>query len=373
MKNFIFTLSLFIFSVLVMNLAHAQVKMVPITGEITGSNVSRVSLTLSEITGSTADAITTTTTSDGKFGFNVPFSNLSIYRLSATSDNFVVLIFTGQPIHLLLNAAKLNLNPLITGSDYTLELYAIAARSGSFDMRSDSINRAYSELRKTNSESPGLLSLQQAYEENDKRHKNQLAMDILAVHSNPAGLFFIDKLDIDTDYHVFELLSSELYSHYPEYKLVKDLKQRVDLQKRLQPGNPAIEIELPDPDGNLVKLSSLRGKVVLIDFWASWCGPCRRDNPEVVRMYAKFKDKGFEIFGVSLDRDASAWKSAIEKDGLTWVHVSDLKYWQSAGAESYGVKAIPYTVLIDRDGKIIATKLRGKELENKLDEIFTSK
>jgi len=108
----------------------------------------------------------------------------------------------------------------------------------------------------------------------------------------------------------------------------------------------------------------------LIDFWASWCRPCRVENPNVVRLYNKYKDEGFEILGVSLDRDKQSWIRAIEQDQLTWSHVSDLNYFQNEAAQVYGVNAIPYTVLVDKEGKIIETRLRGKQLENKLQEIF---
>ncbi len=136
-------------------------------------------------------------------------------------------------------------------------------------------------------------------------------------------------------------------------------------------GIAAPEIELKNPDGKTLKLSSLRGKVVLIDFWASWCGPCRQENPNVVRAYNKFKDKGFTVFSVSLDDDATAWKRAIKSDGLIWPnHVSDLKKWNSPLPELYGFDGIPYTVLIDKQGKIIGTNLRGQALEQKLNEIL---
>ena len=115
----------------------------------------------------------------------------------------------------------------------------------------------------------------------------------------------------------------------------------------------------------------MKGKVVLIDFWASWCGPCRRENPNVVRLYEKYKETGFEIFSVSLDKDKSSWIKAINDDRLMWDnHVSDLKYWNSEAAKLYGISSIPSTILLDREGKIIANNLRGRELENKLREIF---
>ena len=138
-------------------------------------------------------------------------------------------------------------------------------------------------------------------------------------------------------------------------------------------GGEAPEISLMSPDNKKVTLSSLRGKIVMIDFWASWCGPCRRENPNVVRLYQKYKDKGFEIMGVSLDTDRNRWKAAIEADGLTWIHGSDLKGWRSAPAGLYQVHSIPQTFLLDKEGKIIAKGLRGEALANKLEELLGSK
>ncbi len=129
----------------------------------------------------------------------------------------------------------------------------------------------------------------------------------------------------------------------------------------------------PTPEGGTVSLESLRGKVVLIDFWASWCGPCRRENPNVVKVYDKYKDKGFEILGVSLDKTKDRWIKAIADDQLSWLHISDLKGWQSQYGRLYGVSSIPQTVLVDREGKILARNLRGAALEQKLAEIFSTK
>ena len=135
-------------------------------------------------------------------------------------------------------------------------------------------------------------------------------------------------------------------------------------------GNPAPEISLPNPDGEVVKLSSLRGQVVLVDFWAEWCRPCRQENPNVVKAYNRFKDQGFTVYGVSLDRTKDKWVKAIKDDGLTWTHVSDLKYFNSQAAADYGVQAIPFSLLVDRDGIIVAKNLRGVALDQELEAYF---
>lgn len=143
-------------------------------------------------------------------------------------------------------------------------------------------------------------------------------------------------------------------------------KQQMAMRDRIKVGELAPDIKLSSPDGKEYALSQLKGKVVLLDFWASWCRPCRMENPNVVKVYNKYNKKGFEVFSVSLDRSngKNAWINAIEKDGLTWpYHVSDLKYWNSAPAKMYGVSGIPKTFLIDKDGKIAEINPRGPKLE----------
>lgn len=148
----------------------------------------------------------------------------------------------------------------------------------------------------------------------------------------------------------------------------KQIKEKVDLYNRVMVGRVVPDFEMPDTSGKVVKLSDFRGKYVLIDFWASWCGPCRRENPNVVKAYQQYKGKNFTVLGVSLDRadGKDAWLKAIHSDGLFWTQVSDLKYFDNSAAKLYGVYGIPQNFLIGPDGKLIATSLRGEELEQKL-------
>lgn len=151
---------------------------------------------------------------------------------------------------------------------------------------------------------------------------------------------------------------------------VGELKKIADKRRAAESGSIAPDFTLPTPDGSTFTLSSTRGKYVLIDFWAAWCQPCRRENPNVVALYGKYKDKGFDIVGVSLDREKEAWVKAIADDQLVWHQVSELKFWQSEIAQKYGVTSIPATFLLDKEGKIIAKNLRGEELALKLEELM---
>jgi thiol-disulfide isomerase/thioredoxin len=173
-------------------------------------------------------------------------------------------------------------------------------------------------------------------------------------------------------------LAEKVIAAVPNGQVAQSLRQNVAMYRQkaaaaqlLAPGSLAPELEGPSPDGKVYKLSSLKGKVVLIDFWASWCGPCRKENPNVVSLYEKYKDKGFTVFSVSLDSDKNAWMRAIETDKLIWpYHISELKRWDGLLSRSYGVNSIPFTVLIDAEGKVIEKNLRGPMLEQKLQQIF---
>jgi len=180
----------------------------------------------------------------------------------------------------------------------------------------------------------------------------------------------------------FEAPLTKLTKRFPNHKGLADALLYIKMQtaqsqpQQKQPGAvPAVgdmapDITMNDVDDKPFSLSQLKGKYVLIDFWASWCGPCREENPNVVAAYNQFKDKNFTVLGVSLDKNKQAWIDAIKEDKLNWKHISDLQYWSSAAVPLYGLESIPYNVLIDPQGKIIATDLRETALQNKLAEVL---
>ncbi|HEY4062641.1 MAG TPA: TlpA disulfide reductase family protein [Puia sp.] len=179
----------------------------------------------------------------------------------------------------------------------------------------------------------------------------------------------------------FEASLAGLLKKYPENASLQALKQSYDQQMAQMAqqgsqspsnwvGKPAPALSLPDVNGRSVSLASYKGKYLLVDFWASWCGPCRAENPNVVKVHDEFKGKNFAILGVSLDKEKDPWQKAIHDDKLDWTHVSDLKFWNSKAVETFKFDGIPYNVLIDPKGNVIAEGLRGEDLENKLKQVL---
>ena len=189
--------------------------------------------------------------------------------------------------------------------------------------------------------------------------------------ATPATYFAVKYLFNKPEPRLIMLASKKMGAELPDSKYTKSMQATAKQLGPLVEGAMAPDIKLKTPAGDSLALSSLRGKVVLIDFWASWCGPCRRENPNVKKIYEKYKDQGFEIYGVSLDNNASRWNDAIAKDGLTWKHVSDLAGWQSSAAKLYGVRSIPATFLLDKEGRIYKSGFRSHELEGLLQQLLT--
>lgn len=274
---------------------------------------------------------------DGNFKFETKFDKFDFYLIAFDKENFVAFFpEPGEQTVITIDLKDIR-NPEIINSGHSALYYEYSNKLGTIKTEKDRV---------------------------------KLIQKMVDEHPNsPACIFFIDILNKGDYFSYHEKLSDGL-SKYSHNQMVKEFITKTKKVKNLKIGNEAPEIVLNDPDGKPIKLSSLRGRYVLIDFWASWCGPCRMENPNNVSLYNKYHDKGFEIYGVSLDKNRDSWLKAINDDKLTWVNVSDLKYWHSEGAKIYNVSGIPHTVLLDEEGKIIATGLRGNSLKIMLEKIF---
>jgi peroxiredoxin len=327
------TLSLII--VLNIFLANASQK-ITINGLIT-NNSEYTKVSLENILAGTT--VATSEIKDGKYYFETEIGISDYYKISFSKEKYV--LYIPEPgekavINIDINNLK---NPEIKNSKQTLLYYSTSIK--------------FTELE-------------------GETAKNELIINTINENPNSlVSLLFIESLEMSENMDLYKKLSEGL-SEYKENTYVSAFQDQVKNESNLAIGNQAPEIELENPEGQVVKLSSLKGNYVLIDFWAAWCRPCRMESPNMIKMYDKFNPKGFEIYSVSLDQTKDAWLKAISDDKLgRWTHVSDLKYWNSAAGKAYNVHGIPYTVLLDKEGKIIAKGLRGDDLEKKLTEIFS--
>jgi len=312
--------------------------------------------------------VATATAMDGKFTLNTTVENIGVYVITIKGIKAQLPIFVGND-QLVIEGDAQNLKELTYKGSPSQNLYH--AFMLDFDPK---ISTYFNSLTLLQSEKNLVKkdSISKAAEQQSKNILEEYALLSKQNNQSPVTTFFLFQFA-----NIFPSVKESLADYYAQ--LQGDAKKgpfAAVIEKTLQTvgvgkiGTVLPEFKQNDVNGKLVSLASLRGKYVLIDFWASWCGPCRAENPNVVKTYNKFKDKNFTVLGVSLDQDKPRWLEAIKKDGLSWTHVSDLKYWNNEVAVQFGIQSIPANFLIDPNGVIIGRDLRGDDLVKALTAVI---
>jgi len=307
------------------------------------------------------------------FEVKVPVDDIEFLKLGFGTRTFLVIIAEPND-NIIIDVDLQNIinTVSIKGSVPSMQVYEMESKLINIQTKIEELKAELVQQRRTQTSPQVLQQFQHRIDSLQNIYATTVVSFIEQNIENPATMFFIEKVSLEDYYELYDRFTKAMSKKYPRNAVVKHIASKTAVVGATAIGAKVSNIVLPNVHGDTLSLFPIEGELVVIDFWASWCAPCRRANPSKVAAFEKYKDKGLVMFSVSLDQNANGWKSAIQSDNLNWkYHVSELKGWQSIVARQYGVSSIPANVIINKDGKILAKNVRGEEYTRFLENYFS--